>query len=207
MDEKIITPEELKQKQLETWRKRPHSWSQHSQFRDYDKEQWYQRYVLGKRMATTKEIDFGSLVDKRIQNDPSYIPKIPRGTSLQHTITLPFGNFSLTGLFDIFDEVITFIGEVKTGKAEWDQERVDKHDQITMYCLLLYLKDNILPDGVKLKLYWLPTCENADFSISFARPFKIHEFETKRSLEQCLNFAAEVVNIRKEMEQYILNHE
>lgn len=197
----------IKQKQLETWRKRPHSWSQHSQFRDYSKEDWYKRYVLGERLATTKEIDFGSAVDKRIQADPNYIPSIPRGTSLQHTITLEFGEHKLTGLFDIYDENEVFIGEIKTGKAAWDKDRVDNHGQITMYCFLLFLNNNIMPESVKLKLYWIPTEERADFSIGFAKPFKVHEFETKRTLKDCLEFGAEVVNIRKEMEKYILTHD
>jgi hypothetical protein len=135
----LYEEENLVEKQLLKWEKRAYSWSQHSQFSMYSKEEWYKRYILGERMPTTKEIDFGSAVDKRIQNDPTYIPQIPRGTSLQYTINVNLGDIPLVGLFDIFDENILFLGEIKTGKAEWNQKRADEHGQITLYCLLLYL--------------------------------------------------------------------
>lgn len=192
---------------IEKWKKRPYSWSQHSQFSMYSKEDWYKRYILGIKIPSTKEIDFGSLVDKRIQSDPTYIPQIPRGRSLQYTVNVNLGDIPLVGLFDIFDDVDLFLGEIKTGKAEWDKSRVDSHGQITLYCLLLYLRDNILPESVKCKLFWLPTQDNADFTISFARPFKVHEFETSRTLEQILEFGAEITKVRKEMEEYIRTHD
>lgn len=188
------------------WLNRPHSWSQHSQFRDYSKDEWYNRYILGNKTPITKEIEFGSYIDKRIQTDPNFIPEIPRGDSLQHTITLSLGDFDLVGLFDIYDSKTPFIGEIKTGKAVWDQNRVDKHDQITMYCLLLYLNNQIIPESLTLKLYWLPTEEKQDFSIGFIEPRTLYIFETKRTLKQCLEFAGEIIKIRKEMKKFIHNY-
>jgi hypothetical protein len=65
----------MKQKQLEKFFARPFSWSNFSSFRDYDKEEWYNNYILGKKAPPNARMTFGSLVGKRIETDPTYIPQ------------------------------------------------------------------------------------------------------------------------------------
>lgn len=198
---------QTKKELIKIWKARKYSWSQHSSFRDYNKEEWYQSYVLGNKKPTTREMTFGSLVGKRLETDPTYIPQLPRGTHMEYGIDVKLEKFELTGFMDVWDNDKRHIGEFKSGKNPWTQERVDSHDQITFYNLLLLLRDKIKPEEVSNTLYWLPTQDNSDFSISFVRPFRIESFTTKRTTAQVLKFAAEIIKQRKEMLEYIKNHE
>ncbi len=199
----INTPKE----RIERWRNRPYSWSQHCSFRDYSKEEWYDKYILGKSTPVNKRMHFGSLVGKRIENDPNYIPQLPRGV-MEYGINVKMGKIELTGFMDSYIPETREIHEFKTsGPDGWDQKKVDGHDQLTFYCLLLLLKEAIAPEDVTIKLHHLHTIEGQDFSIAFARPFTLTTYTTKRTTEQVLKFGAEIIKTRKEMERYVKEHE
>lgn len=199
---------ELNKKDLiKKWKARPYSWSQHSQFRDYSHEEWYQSYVLGIREPSNKRMDFGSAVGKRIESDPNYIPQLPRGV-MEYGVEVKMGKIDLVGFFDSYNEGEIIIDEFKTSSPTgWSQDKVDEHDQLTMYCLLLMLKQNIKPEQVRIRLHHLHTEEGGDFTIKFASPFTIDTYETKRDTKRTLMFGAEIIKQRKEMEQYIKNHD
>lgn len=199
---------ELNKKELiKKWKARPYSWSQHSQFRDYSPEEWYQSYVLGIRKPSNKRMDFGSAVGKRIESNPNYIPQLPRGI-MEYGVEVKMGKIDLVGYFDSYNEEEIIIDEFKTSSpAGWSQEKVDSHDQLTMYCLLLMLKHNIKPEQVRIRLHHLHTEESGDFSIKFASPFRIDTYETKRDTRRVLMFGAEIIKQRKEMLDYIKNHD
>lgn len=192
---------------IKKWKARPFSWSQISQFRDYDKEKWYEKYVLGKETPTNKEMAFGSAVGKRIETDPVYIPEVKREATMEYELKVKMGDIELVGYADSYGEETKVLIEYKTGKGAWTQKRVDDHDQITMYLLMLYLKYKTKPEDVKCHLYWLPTCERGDFSLAFCKPFKIHHFETKRTNKQVKLFGASIIKLRKEMEEFINRHQ
>lgn len=194
---------------------RPYSWSQHSSFRDYDKEKWYQSYVLGIREPSNPRMDFGKRVGTRLETDPTYIPQIPRHTMEygigQEGNECKLGKIALVGFMDSYDPDKKIISEFKTSSANgWNQDKVDDSyksgGQLTFYCLLLLLKENISPEDITIKLYHLVTQEGGDFSISFKSPFTINIFETKRTTSEVLKFGASIIKQRKEMEKYILDH-
>lgn len=199
---------ELNKKELiKKWKARAYSWSQHSSFRDYSPEDWYQSYVLGIKKPNNRRMDFGSAVGKRIESDPTYIPQLPRGI-MEYGVEVKMGKIDLVGYFDSYNEGELIIDEFKTSSPTgWPQDKVDKHDQLTMYCLLLMLKHNIKPEQVRIRLHHMHTIESGDFSIKFASPFTIDTYETKRDTKRTLMFGAEIIKQRKEMEQYIKNHE
>jgi len=145
---------ELNKKELiKKWKARPYSWSQHSQYRDYSPEDWYQSYVLGIKKPSNRRMDFGSAVGKRIESDPTYIPQLPRG-HMEYGINVKMGKIELTGFMDSYKVEERHIHEFKTSSPSgWDQDKVDDHDQLTMYCLLLMLKENIKPEDVKITLH------------------------------------------------------
>ncbi len=193
---------------IEKWAKRPYSWSQHSSVRDWDKEEWYQSYILGVRKPGNKRMDFGSAVGKRIESDPTYIPQLPRGGIMEYGINVMMGDVELVGYMDQYFEEEKRIEEYKTSSRDgWTQKKVDSHNQLDFYLLLLLLKHNIKPEDVTISLHHLHTCETGDFSIGFCKPFTIDTYITKRTTEQVLRFGAEIINQRKEMLEYILNHE
>ena len=197
---------------IKKWKARPYSWSQHSSFRDYSPEDWYQSYVLGIKKPSNRRMDFGSAVGKRIESDPTYIPQLPRGVMEygigQEGNECYLGKISLVGFFDSYNEGDLIIDEFKTSSPTgWSQKKVEDHDQLTMYCLLLMLKHNIKPEQVRIRLHHMHTVESGDFSIKFASPFTIDTYETRRDTKRTLMFGAEIIKIRKEMQQYIKHHE
>lgn len=200
-----------KQAQLKKFRARPFSWSQFSSFRDYDKEEWYNNYILGIKAPPNARMTFGSLVGKRIEKDPSYIPQLPRNImEYEMTATLKdkHGDFSLIGYADSYNPETKELDEFKTSSPTgWTQKKVDFHDQLTYYALLLYLRDKVKPEHLTIRLHHMHTCEDGSFNITFCKPFTLDTYTTKRTTRQVLMFASEILRVREEMELYILNHE
>lgn len=189
------------------WTKKPLSWSAISSF-EYDKEQWYESYVLGKK-SDNKEMQFGKVIGKKLETDPSFLPMIPRHSKMEHGWRVFFGKIELIGYADSFClKSKKKLAEYKTGKKAWDQDRVDNHGQLTMYCLMNYITNKIKPDDVEIQLAWMPTKENGDFSISFVEPIekKIKIFKTKRTMSQILDFCKRINKTYKEMLKYAKEH-
>lgn len=185
-------------------KKRPLSWSAISSF-EYDPEQWYQSYVLGIR-PSSKEMTFGSEVDKRIQEDPAFLPQLPRYSIMQHKMEATFSGIPLIGYSDGLDLAQFLLADYKTGKKAWTQDRADETGQLTMYLLMLHLTQGIHPDKFACFIHWLPTKDNGDFTISFTDPARIETFETKRTMVQVLTFAQRMVRVYKEMQVYAKAH-
>lgn len=196
-----------RQKQIEGWKKRPYSWSQHQSFRDFDKEDWYKKYILGEPIPTNKRMLFGKVVGERIEKDPTYIPQLPRGL-MEYGIEVDMGDIRLVGYMDAYEPVSKTISEYKTSSKDgWSQDKVDKHNQLDFYCLLLMLKENTKPEEVTINLYHLVTIEEGDFSIKFASPFTLNIYQTNRTTRDILLFGAEIIKMRDEMEKYAMEHE
>lgn len=200
-----MTP--TKQAQLKKFRARPFSWSQFSSFRDYDKEEWYNNYILGVKAPPNARMTFGSLVGKRIEKDLSYIPQLKRGGVMEYEVKVKMGDIELVGYMDQYFTETKEIHEYKTGGASsWNQKKVDSHQQLDFYSLLLYLRDKVKPEEISFNLFHLHTEEKGDFSIGFVKPFKLDHYTTKRTTKQIKLFGAEIIRIRKEMINYILEH-
>ncbi len=184
------------------WKKRPFHWSQISSWQ-YDPEQWYENYYLGNREEPNKEMLFGSMVDEKIQNDPTFIPTLERYPIQQYTMAVMYNGIRLNGTADHFDRKGRRLKDDKTGKKKWDQKRADETGQLTMYLLLLYISEKIRPEEMTCYIDWLPTVEEGDFSIQFRdNPPKPITFKTTRTMADLLNFAAYINSVRKEMEAY-----
>lgn len=183
---------------------RPLSWSQISCFL-YDRDEWYERYVLCVRAEPNKEMIFGSKIGKRLETEPSFLPQIVRHGKMEHEFKVKFGNIFLIGYADTFCP-FTFkkLGEYKTGKKPWTQKRVDDHGQIDMYLLMNLIQHKVKPEEVEIDLWWMPTVELGDFSIEFVQDIekKIKRFSTKRTTRQVLDFGMKINKIFKEMEEY-----
>lgn len=184
------------------------SWSAISSF-EYDNEQWYRKYVLGIEDPKGKEMAFGSMVGERLASDPDYLPNVPRLSHFEFEqpdgLKAKFGDIPLIGFIDSY-EPHTKLFEYKTGKKQWTQKRADEHGQIDMYLLLLYLKHQVKPSNVECTIFWLPTQDNGDFSISFIDEKRVHAFKTTRSMRDVLAFGMRINKVYKEMIAYCENH-
>jgi hypothetical protein len=183
-------------------RNRPLSWSQLSSF-EYDPEQWYQSYIMGVRQQS-KEMDFGSYVDKRLQDDPTFLPDVPRYEHMQYKMRAKLGWIPLVGIPDGLDLTTErkVIADFKTGKKKWDKKRADETGQLTFYLMLLYFTERHAPEDFECRIHWIPTEDKGDFTVGLAGD-KVHTFVTKRTMQDIAVFAARIKKTVAEMESYV----
>ena len=199
-------------KELEyNWEDRPLSWSAISCF-EWNPEDWYQRYYLNIQSDKTAELEFGSKIGKMLETDKKFLPQIARLSKMEHPFKCKFGKVKagLIGYADTFcDKTFKKLGEFKTGKKPWTQQRADEHGQLTMYCLMNYIMNKVKPEDVEIILTWMPTRDNGDFSISFIEPIEknIKFFKTKRTMMDILQFGKRINNVYDQMKLYAQNHE
>lgn len=196
----LATPAEL----LRVWRKRPYSWSQHSSF-DYDKDQWFNSYILGARGDATPAMEFGKLVGDSFGTDTP-MAAVTRYSHMEYAVKTRLGKIPLIGFIDSYDPVNKYLREYKTSSnaARWTQKSVDGHGQLTFYCLLLYLAEKVRPEDVTIHLEYIPVRETMDFSMEVAREIVPSVFSTKRTTRDVLQFAVEIKKKRGVMEAYAI---
>ncbi len=185
---------------MKSYYKKPLSWSQLSSF-EYAPQEWYSRYVLGKKQQANQAMVFGSYVGEKIAKDKKFIPKLPRLPIFEYKLSASFDGIPLIGYIDSY-KPHTRLYEYKTGKPAWTQKRADTHGQIDMYLLIIYLAYKVRPEDIECKLMWLPTQENGDFSVSLINPVNIHIFDTRRTMVDILRFGDRIKNTIVEMNNY-----
>ena len=182
---------------------RPLSWSALSSF-EYDPEQWYQSYIVGVRQQS-KEMDFGSWVDKKIQEDPTFLPTLPRYPVMQQKFVVRYADIPLVGLLDGYSKDPHKIWDYKTGKKAWDQERADETGQLTFYALLNFITNRVKPEETEFGIHWMPTKDNGDFTVGFVDDIEnnIKSIATKRSMVDLLKFGQRIRKTVNAMEKYV----
>lgn len=204
---KIMESKEDREARIQKWLKRPHSWSSHSSFTTYGKEDWYNKYIMGGESKPSKEMLFGSKVDKKIQEDPTFIPDLIRESNLQYKMNCKLNDFQLVGITDAICLEKKRLRDYKTGKGEWTHSRAHGTGQLTWYLLQVYLIHKIKPEEFECYIDWLPTTDTTDGEIDFRdNPVKPITFRTKRTLTEVLAFASEIIKVREEMVKFARNH-
>lgn len=184
---------------------RPLSWSQLSKFQ-YRPYEWYNHYILGQTQDPSPEMRFGSMIDKKLQDNPNFLPEIPRYTHLQYELKTEYDGIPLIGYPDALDLDDPKIRDYKTGREKWDKTRADKTGQLSMYLLMIWQMHKIKPDDFKCFIDWMPT-RIKDKQVSFIEPFKVHTIETRRTMAQIVEFASKMVETRKKMIDFYNKHE
>jgi hypothetical protein len=192
---------------------RPLSWSAISSF-EYDPEEWYQNYVVGKPRKSNPEMEFGKKVGELLAANGTYLPQVPRLGKYEHPFKVVYNKIPLIGFADTFC-VLTHskLKEFKTGVREWNQKRVDEHGQLTLYCLLNYISKKIKPEDMDIELVWLPTkrIENGNFEvkIEFVEPIdkSMKIFKTKRTMADILQMGARINVAVREMQEYVVRQD
>lgn len=184
------------------------SWSSISSF-EWNPEEWFENYILGKKKAETPEMKFGKEFALSIENGtctyPGLLSLLPK--KKEHAFNVVFSKIPLIGYADAFcDETFTKLHEVKTGKKLWDQKRVNQHGQLDMYLLMNYVTNKIFPEEVEVFLHWCPTEDRGDFSIAFIEPKKLYTFRTFRTTKDIVAFGARIKKTYADMQKYVANH-
>lgn len=183
---------------------RPLSWSAISSF-EWDKEQWYAKYVLKQEQPPSREMLFGKKFADSVEAGKPLAP-VTVYSIVEQKLECQFAGISLLGFMDTYEPKFK-VREYKSGKNAWTQEKVDNHGQITMYLLMLYIIHGTRPEQIKCHLDWIPTYETGDFQIDFVRPIRIHTFTTKRTMRDILVFGQRIKRTYKEMQAFAENHE
>jgi len=181
------------------------SWSSFQAFRDFDKDKWYDQYVLGNKAKPNPLMQFGIDIGEKLATDQNFLPEVPRLDIYEQQLHGKIGDVVITGHMDAFSETKKAIGEYKTSTNpnKWTQEAVDNHGQITMYCLLVWLNYGIKPEELDLALTSILGVETGDFKIVLPEPPVVKTFKTKRTMLDVLNFGVELKKIKKEMEEFV----
>lgn len=179
----------------------------------YDKDKWYETYILNKRQ-TSEELTFGSMIDKRLETDPTFMPEVPRCPMLQHNMTALFSGIHLTGKPDALDLDNYILRDYKTGKNKWDKKRADESLQLTFYLFLVYLNYKIPPDKFCCYIDWMETTKisiakkglsKGEYKIEFVKNMKVKHIKTKRTMSDLIKLGNLIKNIVQEMKEYVDN--
>lgn len=169
----------------------------------WNKDQWFDTYILG-NFQKSKEMTFGTMIDLRIQNDPTFLPHLPRYEFMQAELTYKLGDIKLKGKPDGFNLTKSKeLYDFKTGRNPWTLEKAQDSVQLKFYLLLLYLNKQIVPEEFTCGIHYLETKESDDFkSVEFVKEDNIQTFSVKYTLTDMLKLIIFIKDIYKQMELY-----
>jgi len=197
-----------KSKLIEVWKERPISWSQLNSWY-YNKTQWANKYILGLTEEGNAGMRFGNTVGDTLGTPNSLVPLLnPYLVGVKEfELRAKMNKYTLIGFADHYCPETKVLNENKTSQNpnRWTHKDVHEHGQLTMYGLLLMLQTGIRPDDVEMWLNFIPVREGGDFQLSVTDPNKFHRFQTKRTMQQCLQFGAEIDKTLKAMEKYAIH--
>lgn len=186
-------------------RQRPLSWSSISSF-NYNREEWYDRYILGKKSDDSAAMLAGKRIGERLASDQTFLPQVPRYDTYEKELRAKIGEIYLIGFLDSFNSKTKDFLEYKTSsnKKKWTQKSCNEHGQILMYLFLLWKNYGITPEQIKVKLVYIPVKESGDFSINLSgEPAQV--FEIKHTTVEVLKFASLIKQTYQEMQEYVTN--
>lgn len=186
---------------------RPLSFSQLSSF-EYSPAQWYQSYWLGIRSPATPAMVFGSVVGDSIGTPQSLVPTLTPPGVKEYEMRASIDDIHMVGFADHFCDTSLVLHENKTtdNPKKWNQTSVNKHHQLTMYALLLWLEKGIAPEAIKMQLNCIPVIVGNDFIYRLPDPPSYKSYSTTRTTLQVVEYVNFIKRINKEMYEYVRSH-
>lgn len=187
---------------LKKWHEKPLSWSQLNAYK-YDKEAWYKRYFLGEEAESSHALSFGKKIGEQLASDPTFLPEVLRYDVMEKEFKAPLDNFSLIGFLDTYNSKNHYFHEYKTSanKTRWTHQSANEHGQMLFYLSLIYLNHSVPPEKIKMKLFYIPVHTRGDFQMEICD--KVQSFEVKHTTLEMVEFLADVIKTRREMEEFI----
>lgn len=182
---------------------RPLSWSCIASW-EYNKEQWYRKYVLNEVQQSNQLMDFGKVVGERLASDPTFLPEVPRYKHFEKKLEGKIGDIYIIGYFDSFCPDTKHFREYKTSSnvKKWNKKTAQDHGQMAFYRLLIWLNYMKRPEEVNGSLHYIPVEETNDFSMKLSTS-PVQHFETKHSTLDILNFGKYLQQTYKDMVKYV----
>jgi hypothetical protein len=182
---------------------RPASYSFFSSW-EYNRDEWYKNYIMGIREPANEAMLFGSLVGDSIGTDTSMVPTlVPPGVK-EYELSATLWGIPLVGYADHYCPDTRVLHENKTSatRDRWTQKKVDEHTQLTMYCLLLWLRDKVKPEDVRIQLNFIPV-RQAGVQFKLPDPPTYTPFTTTRTMLDILEYTSYLKKTLVEMERYV----
>jgi len=185
------------------------SWSSYNAFKNYDKDEWYESYVLGNRSKPNKAMLFGQFIGEKLAINPDFMPEVPRPAIYEQELHGKLDKINLVGHLDGLTlepncELLEY--KTSTNRNRWNQESVNNWGQVTFYCLLLYLNFKIVPEDIRIRLVSIMG-EEAEESFDITETGEFFVFETKRTLKDLLVFGAELKAVHTQMKKFVASKE
>lgn len=186
---------------------RPASYSFFSSW-EWDKEDWYKKYILGEREPATPAMEFGNIVGDSIGTPQSLVPDLQPPGVKEYKLTGNVGDIYLIGFADHYCDKTLVLHENKTSDNlnRWDQAKVDGHRQIDMYLLLLFLDQKIRPEEVTCYLNFIPVERGGDMQYKMPEPPVYKQFKTSRTGVDLLKYAQYIEDTVGLMEEFVREH-
>lgn len=199
-----LPPIKSKKEFLKRFQERPLSWSQLSSF-EYDPEQWYSSYMLGIREPANPAMEFGTLIGDAIGTDDNPVAGLdPVGTK-EFRLTGHLDEILMVGYADHYCPKTFHLEENKTSTnhKRWTKKKADEHGQLTMYALMLFLRDKVPPEKVTMSLNFIRANIGQDFIYRLVEGDDMYEqFPTKRTTQQVVEFSAWIIEMVDKMYEY-----
>ena len=179
---------------------RPLSHSQLASF-EYDKEQWYQSYILGLRSPATPNMLAGSRIGDSIGADNNEVPDLNPPGVKEYAIKGEVDGIYMIGYADHYcpDTLVLNENKTSTTKYRWNQKKTDEHPQLTMYALLLQIQDKVKPEDITMWLNFIPLELKG---VDLKPTGKVKSYETRRTQEQVKEYVKQMKQTIEEMESY-----
>ena len=120
-------------------------------------ERFRREYFEGGEKLNTKYLKFGSGIAKLIEQGKhkEILPDLPTYEVPEFEMRCEVGDVPMLGYIDSYDPWNNVFYEFKTGKIPWTQEKVQKHDQLLVYAVML--KHSVGEAPKYCDLVWIET--------------------------------------------------
>lgn len=186
------------------FRKRPLSYSQLASW-EWNKEEWYKRYILNEPFSPTPETDAGNRIGDMIGGENCPLGLAGEGIK-EYQLSGEVDGIPLTGFIDIWNDTESRLHENKTSynKSRWSQRKADEHGQLTMYALMLS-DEGVLPSNIQMFLNFIPL-RLVGVSYELFEPVKWRQYETRRTQGDVEAYKMYIVDTVRDMHEYVENY-
>ncbi len=153
-------------------------------------ERFRREYFENGKKLDTKYLRFGKGIAELIESGKhkEFLPELPVYSHPEYRLQCDVMGVPILGFIDSYDPVNNVFLEYKTGKHPWDQKKVQKHDQLTLYAAMLKVITGKMPEYCDL--VWIETKEGGK---------QVEDFW--RTNEKELNLTGKMVAFRREFDE------
>lgn len=154
-------------------------------------------------------METGSIIGDSIGTKHSLVPDLNPPGIKEFKLEANLGDIWLIGYADHFCPDTLELNENKTSTntKKWTKGSVDRHGQLTLYALLLFLKHDIKPEDITMYLNYIEVIEGPDMRYYLPNPPRVKRIQTTRTAEDVEKYVNYIHDTVQEMEEYVIHRE